>query len=213
MGSSSIADDLVEHYNHFVDEKLELKSDYLLHLGMDGPNVNLSFENKLESNLESINTSFLRIGTCSLHPTHTAFRKGIKSLYSNTINISGEKESTFDLDDFFNDLHFFFKLSSARREDYASLENATNVVAQYAKKHVETRWLTMKYVALRLLEQWPNLKEYFLNFLPKQSNFKSEIAKTYRYIRIKEAVEELLTEAYVSFCAFTAHDFESFLLP
>ena len=101
---------------------------------MAGPNVNLSFENELESNLESINTSFLRIGTSSLHPTHTAFRKGIKSLYSNTINISGEKESTFDLDDFFNDLHFFFKLSSARREDYASLEIVTNVVAQYAKK-------------------------------------------------------------------------------
>ena len=105
---------------------------------MDGPNVNLSFENNLESTLESINTSFLRIGTCSLHPTHIAFRKGIKSLYSNTINISGEKESTFDLDDFFNDLHFFFKLASAKREDYASFENVTNVVAQYAKKHVET---------------------------------------------------------------------------
>ena len=128
-----IADDIVEHYNHFVD-KLELKSDYLLHLGMDGPNVNLSFENKLESHLQSINTSFLRIGTSSVHPTHIPFRKGIKSLYSNTINISGEKESTFDLDDFFNDLHFFFKLSSARREDYASLETVTNVVAQYAKK-------------------------------------------------------------------------------
>ena len=56
-------------------------------------------------------------------------------------------------------------------------------------------------------------KEYFLNFLPKQSNFKSEIAKTYRYIRIKKALEKPLTEAYVSFCAFTAHDFESFLLP
>ena len=206
------ADDLVEHYNHFVD-KLELKSDYLLHLGMDGPNVNLSFENKLESNLESINTSFLSIGTCSLHPTHTAFRKGTKSLYSNTINISQEKESTFGLDDFFNDLHFFIKLSRARREDYASLENVTNVVAQYAKKHVETRWLSIKYMALRLLEQWPNLKEYFLNFLPKHSNFKSEIAKTYRYIRIKKAVEEPLTEVHVSFCAFTAHNFESFLLP
>ena len=112
-------DDLVEHYNHFVD-KLELKSDYLLHLGMDGPNVNLSFENKLESNLESINTSFLRIGTCSLHLTHTAFRKGIKSLYLNSINILREKESTFDLDDFFNDSHFFFKLSSVRQEDCAS---------------------------------------------------------------------------------------------
>ena len=134
------ADDIVEHYNHFVD-KLELKSDYLLHLGMDGPNVNLSFENKLEWNLESINTSFLKIGTLelwigSLHPTHTAFRKGIKSLYLNTINISGGKESTFDLDDFFNDLDFFFKLSSARREDYASIGNVTNIVPQYAKKHI-----------------------------------------------------------------------------
>ena len=53
----SNADDLVEHYNHFVD-KLELKSDYLLHLGMDDPIVDLSFENKLQSNLESINTPF-----------------------------------------------------------------------------------------------------------------------------------------------------------
>ena len=146
------ADDLVEHYNHFVD-KLELKSDYLLHLRMDGPNVNLLFENKVESNLESINTSFLRIGTCSLHTIHTAFRKYIMSLFSNIVNISGRKESTFDLHDFFNDLNFFFKLSSARWESYASLENVTNVVAQYAKKHVETWWLSMKYVAVRLLEQ------------------------------------------------------------
>ena len=72
-----------------------------------------------------------------MHPTHTAFQKGIKILYLNNINVSGEKESTFDLDDFFNYLHFFFKLSSARQEDCASLENVTNVVAQYTKKHVE----------------------------------------------------------------------------
>ena len=38
-------------------------------------------------------------------------------------------------------------------------------------------------------------KEYFLNFLPKQSNFKSEIAKAYCYIRINRALEEPLTEA------------------
>ena len=65
----------------------------------------------------------------------------------------------------------------------------------------------MKYVALRFLEQWTNLKEYFLNFY-----FKSEIGKTHCYIRIKKAMEEPLTELYVSFCAFTAHNFESFLL-
>ena len=207
------ADDLVEHYNEFI-RKLELSSDYLLHLGMDGPNVNLSFENKLSSNLDQTNSSFLRIGTCSLHPTHTAFRKGIKKLYFNTSDTTYENESpTFDLDELFNDFHFFFKLSSARREDYASIESITNVVAQYAKNHVKTRWLSMKYVALRCLEQWTNLKEYFLNFLPKQNNFKSEISKTHRYIRIKKALSEHLIEAYISFCAFTAHAFESFLLP
>ena len=71
----------------------------------------------------------------------------------------------------------------------------------------------MEYVAVVLLEQWPNLKEYFLNFLSKKSNFKSEIAKTYCYTRIKKAFKESLTEAFVSFCAFSAHDSESFLLP
>ena len=40
-----------------------------------------------------------------------------------------------------------------------------------------------------------------------------ELAKGYCYIIIKKALEEPLTEPYLSFCAFTAHDFESFLLP
>ena len=195
------AENLVEHYEEFV-KQLQLDSSYLLHLSMDGPNVNLSFENKLAASLDEMGTFFLRLGSCSLHPTHTAFRKGIKKLHQ-----------CVDIDEFFTDIHFFFKLSSARREDYASLVNITDVVAEYAKKHAETRWLSMKYVALRCLEQWPNLKEYFLNFLPRQKNFKSEISKTQRYIRIKTALTEPLTEAYISFVAFVAHDFESFLLP
>ena len=49
--------------------------------------------------------------------------------------------------------------------------------------------------------------------MPKQKNFKQEISKTQRYVRIKAALEEPLTEAYLSFCAFVAHDFELFLLP
>ena len=102
---------------------------------------------------------------------------------------------------------------SARREDYASSEAITNVVTEYAKKHTETRWLSMKYVALRCLDQWINLKEYFLNFLPKQRNFKHEISKAQGYVSIKAALEEPLTEVYVSFCAFVAHDLELFLLP
>jgi hypothetical protein len=71
----------------------------------------------------------------------------------------------------------------------------------------------MKYVALRCLEQWKNLKEYFLKFLPKQKNFKREVEKTQRYLRIKTALSDNITEAYVSFVAFVAHDFQEFLVP
>ena len=63
-------DDLVEKYNEFV-KIVQLDSNYLLHIRMEGPNANLSFERKLATNLEEMDTTFLRIGSCSLHPTHT----------------------------------------------------------------------------------------------------------------------------------------------
>ena len=31
----------------------------------------------------------------------------------------------------------------------------------------------MKYAALRCLDQWINLKEYFMNFLPKQKKLQT----------------------------------------
>ena len=64
--------------------------------------------------------------------------------------------------------------------DYASLATITGVTAEYMKKHAETHWVSMKYVALRCLEQWENLNEYFLKFLPQQKNFKKEVEKTQR---------------------------------
>ena len=219
------ADDLVDHYFEFV-KQLQLDSNFLLHLGMDGPNVNLSFEKKLAAKLQEINTSFLKIGSCSLHPVHGAFEKGVKAFYVGVVPLTEKekaamaadkektiKPKTFDMDDFFQDIHFFFKLSSARREDYASLSEVTGVVAWYAMRHAETRWVSMKYVAVRVLEQWANLEEYFLKYLPKQSNFKKDIANTQRYNRLKTAFKDPTMPAYVGFIIFVGQDFENFLIP
>ena len=82
----------------------------------------------------------------------------------------------------------------------------------YAKKHVESRWLTMKYVAVRMVEQWANMKEYFLKFLPQQKGFK-QLQKSDRYERIETALKDNSSLAYISFCAFIAQEFEGFLLP
>ena len=188
---------LVNHYLDFV-KALGLDFSMLLHFGMDGPNTNLSFERKMTKYLEENNTTILMIITCSLDPVHSAFPKGIKKFIQCTFQdiSSSEKEKTgsFNIDDFFQDLHFFFKRLSARHEDYASLATVTGVTAEYMKKHAETWWVNMKYVALRCLEQWENLKEYFLKFLPQEKKFKKEVEKTQRYVRIKIALSEPIME-------------------
>ena len=58
------------------------------------------------------------------------------------------------------------------------MEKRTNVTAEFAKKHVDARWLSMKLTCVRVLEQWDNLCEHFLTFLPTQKNFKQEILPT-----------------------------------
>ena len=88
----------------------------------------------------------------------------------------------------------------------------SDVMTEYIQKHAETCWVSMKHVAVHCLEQWEYLKEYFLKFLP-QKNFKKEVEKTQRYLRIKSALSKQIMEAYVLFVAFVAHDFHEFLVP
>ena len=65
------ADNLVELYEEFV-KQMQIDLSPLLHTGMDGPNINLYFENKLASSLSEIDTFFeirillLASYTCSI---------------------------------------------------------------------------------------------------------------------------------------------------
>ena len=194
------SEQLLEHFQHFVKD-LSLDCKLLLHVGMDGPNVNKSFHQKLVHHLkEDVDTTVLDLGTCSLHPVHTAFRKGISEL-------------TYDIDGFLEDLYFFFKYSSARKKDFLAIQDLTNVTAQFLKQPAETRWIAIKYVAVRVLDQYPNIKEYFLKFLPEEKNFRSTFEKTDRYKRICKYLNDPLVEAALSFCGYIANDFEEFLKP
>ena len=71
----------LEHFVKFV-EKVKLNLKFMLHIGMDGPNVNIKFESLLKSSekMKIFNTSILSIGTCPLHIVHNAFRAGINVL-------------------------------------------------------------------------------------------------------------------------------------
>ena len=89
------AEDLLDHFFHFM-KNLNLDNDFLISISMDGPNVNKSFEKKLQKCFnEKGATSFLSLGSCPLHSSHNGFRQGFKSFEC-------------DVDQFACDLYYFF---------------------------------------------------------------------------------------------------------
>lgn len=90
--------DLVQHHHEF-ENAMELDTTFLLHLGIDGLNVNKKFASVLILQIEEeTNSKVLNIGTCLFHPVHTSFQKGLKKL-------------DFDFDEFFHDVHYFFQVN------------------------------------------------------------------------------------------------------
>ena len=83
---------------------------------MDGPNVNLKFQESLKQHFEeTTGEKFLDIDTCTLHKVHSSFKKGVALL-------------PIDINQFAVDLHGFFKLPAACREDYSTMEELTEVI-------------------------------------------------------------------------------------
>ena len=101
---------MLEHFLEFIG-RLDLNTA----LGINGPSVNKSFEKMFIGHHEKDHqTTFLTLESCTLHIVHNAFRKGIAEL-------------SIDIDQFQCDLHFFFKYSSARREDYKNVQEVTDI--------------------------------------------------------------------------------------
>ena len=180
------------------DHTLDAKK--LLQCSMDGPNVNLCFQRKINIHLvEQGGDKLVDIGTCSLHPVHTAFTKGVEVL-------------PFDIDQFANDIFAWFKLSAARREDYSEVqsEELLETAGEFFLRPVSSRWLSMEPVCRRLIGQFPALKKYFITTLPKASNSKI-ICGGDRYKRIKAALVDPSTLVYLNFIAFVASNLTPFL--
>ena len=96
---------------------------------------------------------------CSLHPCHTSLKKGLD-------------EMSFNPDLFLVDIHGFFKLSTARREDLDELraELEAEGEKEFFHRHVASRWLTMGPTTERVLKHWKVLLEYFIGFLHKSTD-------------------------------------------
>ena len=183
---------------------MKVDTQLLLNLGMDGPSVNLSFPRELNIEPSKNSSSFLSIVSWPLHTVNNAFGKGMAAL-SNVIN----------LDQFAIDIHFFFKLSSARREDLNNVSSITGVTIEYVIRHSQIRWLSIECVLVRVHQQFNNLCEYFLRVLPKLAGFKGKngVAQTDRYQRIVLILKNDDSRIYMLFVVFVSSIFREFMVP
>ena len=102
-------------------KKVVLNTKFML--GIDGPNVNLLFQNKLCNEF-----CIIHVGTCPLHNVNSALGKAVKSL----------KESVVDLYGMTIDFCFSFKYSAGHSEQYTACHEITGVNAKMLEKHCET---------------------------------------------------------------------------
>ena len=110
---------MLVHFHEFM-KKVALSPNFMLALGVDGPNVNLLFKNKPKEEF-----SIIEMGTCPLHIVNHAFGKAVQAL----------KESIVDLNEMAIDFNFFFKYSAAMRERYTGYPEITGVTAKLMRKH------------------------------------------------------------------------------
>ena len=76
-----------------------------------------------------------------------------------------EIKSVIDLDEIETDLHFLFKRSAPRRENYKFEKEITEITAHFMKKHVKINLLVI------CQNFWADAKFACLEQLPKEKSF------------------------------------------
>ena len=131
------------------------------------------------------------MGSCPLHLIHNSFKIGINS-------------TNWSIKEFLNNLVIWFRHSPSRREDYLKISKTiSNDIGKFIPHFTITRWLEIGSILERIIEQWTNLDEYFLQYLP--INRKVSIKK-HRYISIKLYLEKKLTLIRLNFLVFLSHN-------
>ena len=104
--------------------RYDLNVQTLLNIDMHGPSVNKKFETKLLESLEkNESTTFICIGTCSLHVANSSFGKGMAT-----------SREVVNLDQFPINLHFLFKhLSDNRYHSSLRFASLSHSMANYRK--------------------------------------------------------------------------------
>ena len=181
----------------------QIPLDLLVSLGSDGPNVNKTVWNHVNTHKASLGLPELtEFVPCSIHAVHNGFRKGL--------NVYGE-----DAEELAIDLFQWFKSHTCQREDYAAVLEDLNLDENMFVRHVQCRWLTLIPALGRLLKHWEDSSRYFLKVLPqisKDQGTDKYLKKNSRYLRICEKLKSKEILAQIQFLISVGPVFERFLI-
>lgn len=180
--------------NSISDSNISMRK--LLSLSSDGPNVNKTVFKLVNEKIKEIRQKpLIYIGTCNIHIIHNSFIKGLE--------VFGMKAS-----DFVIAVYYFFQGWPTRKTDYQKIQCAEGVPNHSFIKHATTRWLTIEQAISRVIEQWPALKKYFLNYLPKHGS--ESVLKGNHYRTIKSCLQEETFLALLHFLVAASRSFIKF---
>ena len=119
----------VQDIQYFFNEKLEsLSTSKLLQIGMDGPNVNSSFCDKLSDDRSKLTLpELLHTGSCGLNILHGSFK-------------TAENATDWKLGKTLKVLFNFFSDSPSRRADYTELRGMPYATFRICKNNHQLPW-------------------------------------------------------------------------
>ncbi|CAF3558690.1 unnamed protein product [Rotaria socialis] len=145
-----------------------------------------------------LNIGLIHIGSCPLHLIHNSFKRGIDN-------------TDWSIEGFLDHLDSWFSRSPSRRADYLKIaKNISNGTGKFIRRFIIARWLDAGPIIERIIEQWTNLNEYFLRFIPSSRKISPN---NHRYIQIRTMLETKSTLSHLNFLLFLYHNiYEQILL-
>jgi len=130
---------------------------------------------------------------CSLHVAHNAFRYGLKEY--------GSKVDQLCLD-----LFYWVKQSPCKQEDFLEVLQEMELEEKYFIRHVQSQWLTLGPVTVRVIKHYAAVCDYFSKHLLSKEHEKND-----NYCRICACLKDKNTITKLKFVASLANIFPPFL--
>ena len=184
------AEDLLDAFKQGTEKLTDSK---IIHVSMDGPNVNHKFLRLLNAERQDDLPRLLDCGTCSLH------------VVNGSIKSADEMAGSWNVGKFLTAIYFVFKDSPMRRALFLQMNGVQ--ASNFPMKFCAVRWVENKKVAERAIELLPKLQ----SFVQGVSGTRDE-PSCQSYFTMKKFMSDKLLPAKLAFFSKISSELEVFLV-